>query len=47
MAKAGFSICGGLLVREGFDLHAAFADMIAATPSFCLGEGEFTEEVWL
>lgn len=45
MAKAGFSICGGLLVREGFDLHAAFADMIAATPSFCLGEGEFTEEV--
>lgn len=45
MEKVGFSICDGLLVREGFDLRAAFAGMIADAPSFRLGEGGFTEDV--
>lgn len=45
MKKVGFAISDGLLVKNGFDLRAAFAGMILGTPSFCLGEGEFTEEV--
>ncbi len=45
MARAGFSICDGLLVRDGFDLRSAFAGMIAGAQSFRLCEGEFTGDV--
>ena len=45
MAKVGFEISDGLLVRHGFDLRAAFVHMVCDPTSFELGKGEFQPEV--
>lgn len=45
MAKVGFEISDGLLVRHDFDLRAAFVHMVCDPTSFELGKGEFQPEV--
>ena len=45
MAKIGFDISEGLLVRHGFDLRAAFVHMVYDPSRFELGKGELEPDV--